>query len=81
MNNPKDIITIEVKDINPFTHYFDSESLSDRLHSLYSVILSNTIDNRLKSILSKYKLEIDFLKEVNKTTSNNLRELLNNFKS
>jgi hypothetical protein len=81
LNNPKDIKTISVKDINPFTHDFDSESLSDRLHSLYSVLLSNTIDNKLKSILSKYKPEIEFLKEVNKPISKNLQELLNNCKS
>jgi len=78
LNNQNNIKTISVKDIDPFTHDFDSESISDRLHSLYSVILCNTIDNKLKSIISKYRAEIEFLKEVNKPTSKNLQELLNN---
>jgi len=80
LNNPKNIKTIPVKDINPFKHDFDSECLSNRLHSLYSVLLTNNIDNKLKSILLKYKSELDFLKEVNKPISKNLQEILKNCK-
>lgn len=82
LNNPKELITISVKEIDPFTHDFDSESLSDRLHSLYSVLLSGIpIDSKLKSILLKYRPELEFIKEANKPTSKNLQEILNKCKS
>ena len=86
LNNPKDfssgklISTISVKNIDPFTHDFDSESISDRLHSLYSILVCNTIDSKLKSILLKYRSELEFLKEANKksTTSKKLQKMLEN---
>jgi hypothetical protein len=81
LNNSENLRTISVKNIDPFTHDFDSESLSDRLHSLYSVLVSDTITLKLKNILLKYKPELEFLKEVNKPTSKlkkkKLYEILN----
>jgi len=77
LNNSENLQTMSAKDIDPFTHDFDSESLSERLHSLYSVLVCNTITPKLKNILLKYQPELEFLKEVNKPTSNNLQEILN----
>jgi len=47
LDNPKIIIDIpSKKGIDPLTHDFDSENLSDRLYSLYSVIVN--LDEILK---------------------------------
>ena len=77
LNNPKDLHNVRVKDIDPITHDFDSESLSDRLHSLYSVLASDVrVDGiKVKSVLLKYRPELEFLKKVNKPTGSDIRSL------
>lgn len=71
LNNPTDLRSIPTKDIDPFTHDFDSESLPDRLNSLYSVLVDDKMNNQkyvnvIKMILITYKSEINFIKKVNK---------------
>lgn len=69
LENPRSLSAFPGKDIYPLTHDFDSESLSDRLYSLYSVLVGCILDNKTKSILIKYKSELAFIKAVNKINS------------
>jgi len=71
LNDPKDLKSIPVKDIDPFTHDFDSESVTDRLYSLYSLLMGDKITNPsylrvVKIIISKYELEVNFIKLSNR---------------
>jgi hypothetical protein len=66
LDNPQ--VSIPFKSIDPLTHDFDSESLSDRLHSLYSVIANlDTYDEivNVRPILQKYEIELQFIKKMN----------------
>ncbi len=69
LDNPDTFADIPSKIIDPLTHDFDSESLSDRLYSLYSVIVNlDTYDDivSVRPILQKYEIELQFIKEMNK---------------
>lgn len=71
LDNPDTLDNIPSKIIDPLTHDFDSESLSDRLYSLYSVIVNlDTYDDivSVRPILQKYEIELRFIKEMNKVS-------------
>jgi hypothetical protein len=71
LDNPDTLDNIASKIIDPLTHDFDSESLSDRLYSLYSVINNlGTYDDivSVRPILQKYEIELRFIKEMNKVS-------------
>ena len=68
LDNPHTLVDIPSKSIDPLTHDFDSESLSDRLYSLYSVIANlDTYDEivNVRPILQKYEIELQFIKKMN----------------
>jgi len=67
LDNPDTLVDIPSKSID-LTHDFDSESLSDRLYSLYSVIDNlDTYDEivNVRPILQKYEIELRFIKKMN----------------
>ena len=74
LDNPNKMLDFTNLDIDPETHDFTSENLSDRLYSLQSsinVLVSYYGNNDdkvvvIKSILEKYDIELRFLREVNK---------------
>ncbi len=70
------IANISEKEIDPLKHDFDSENLSERLYSLYSVILNLNTNNivKVRPILHKYDIEIKFLKEVNKSKTKDVQK-------
>jgi len=68
LENPHTLVDIPAKSIDPLTHDFDSESLSDRLYSLYSVIANleyTSISVNVRPILQKYEIELQFIKKMN----------------
>jgi len=68
LDNPDTLVDIPSKSIDPLTHDFDSESLSDRLYSIYSVIANlDTYDEivNVRPILQKYEIELQFIKKMN----------------
>ena len=75
LNDPTTLINIPTKKgIDPLTHDFDSESISDRLFSLWSVMSDisdkDVFDEGIRTILLKYHLELRFLKDINKPKYN-----------
>ena len=75
LDNPNTLMNIPTKKgIDPLTHDFDSESISDRLFSLLSVMDNIThedlLNEEIRTILQKYDLEIKFLKGLNKPKYN-----------
>jgi len=75
LNDPTTLINIPTKKgIDPLTHDFDSESISDRLFSLWSVMSDisdkDVFDEGIRTILQKYDLELRFLKDINKPKYN-----------
>lgn len=62
------------KGIDTITHNFDSESISDRLFSLWSIMVDISDKDgsveHCRTILLKYHLELRFLKDLNKPKYN-----------
>jgi hypothetical protein len=74
LDNPRSLGSFPAKNIDPLTHNFDSESISDRLYSLYSVLITDfsVSNNRIKNILLKYQPELNFIKAINRITNDEL---------
>ena len=75
LDNPTTLIDMPTKKgIDPLTHDFDSESISDRLFSLFSVLANISTEDiakdEIRTILQKYDLELRFLKDINKPKYN-----------
>ena len=93
LDNPNKMLDFPNLDIDPETHDFTSENLSDRLYSLQSSInvlvdyYGNNDDKVvvIKSILEKYDIELRFLREVNKllpitkSKESSCKDLVNKF--